>query len=464
MRHLQILCGLVLFSCTQALVFPNLRSQECEKAGVCNETLCAELGEANCHCSGNETKFALEDRPQIVYLTFDDAFTAIAEEDFYRVLFNGTYKNPNGCNIRATHFITQSYTDYELVNRYWHKGHEIAAHSITHRNDISYWEKMDVAGWKDEMVGVRKMIAQFATLDPCEITGNRAPFLQGGGDAMFQMLKENNFEYDCTWPTRKFGYLDAEAALYPYTLDYASVQDCPIEPCPKCEYPGLWVQPMIDLEDDWIGSNPMYPNNGNVCSMLDGCVIMNQPETAETVYEMLMKNFMRVYYGETDDFGDFQPGNKAPWGLYMHAAWFFGENRWHYDGYRMFLDELTGIYDNGTRKYPDVFIVDVKSGINYMKRQLPMQIIDNYGKGDHSPFGCEAIEGQTGKYAEWKCGGGQSCKFDAHFPDDGIDGERYMNICRRKNNHDLQSCPTPDNYPWLGNHCGGNNPCNDCEK
>merc|ERR1719370_2775533 len=53
-----------------------------------------------------------------------------------------------------------------------------------------------------------------------------------------------------------------------------------------------------------IGSNPMYPNNGNVCSMLDGCVIMNQPETAETVYEMLMKNFMRVYYGETDDFGD----------------------------------------------------------------------------------------------------------------------------------------------------------------
>merc|ERR1719430_782427 len=128
MRYLQILCGLVLFSCTQAFVFPNLRAQECEKASVCNATACAELGEANCHCSGNETKFAdLDDRPQIVYLTFDDAFTAIAEEDFYRVLFNGTYKNPNGCNIRATHFITQSYTDYELVNRYWHKGHEIAA-------------------------------------------------------------------------------------------------------------------------------------------------------------------------------------------------------------------------------------------------------------------------------------------------------------------------------------------------
>ena len=85
-------------------------------------------------------------RPQIVYITYDDAFTAQAEEQFYRGLFDGTYTNPNGCAIRATHFITmvnlfnfnkvyqrifQSYTDYSLVNQYWHKGHEIAAHSIT---------------------------------------------------------------------------------------------------------------------------------------------------------------------------------------------------------------------------------------------------------------------------------------------------------------------------------------------
>merc|ERR1711936_483909 len=73
-----------------------------------------------CHCSGNETSFPIKDRPRIVYLTFDDAFTAQAESQFYRGLFNGTFKNPNGCAIRATHFITQSYTDYELVNQYWH--------------------------------------------------------------------------------------------------------------------------------------------------------------------------------------------------------------------------------------------------------------------------------------------------------------------------------------------------------
>ena len=32
------------------------------------------------------------------------------------------------------------YTDYSLVNRWWHFGHEIASHSITHRNDLNYWK------------------------------------------------------------------------------------------------------------------------------------------------------------------------------------------------------------------------------------------------------------------------------------------------------------------------------------
>ena len=41
---------------------------------------------------------------------------------------------------------------------------------------------------------------------------------------MFQMLSENNFVYDCSWPTRQYGYIDAEYGLYPYTLDYKSKQ------------------------------------------------------------------------------------------------------------------------------------------------------------------------------------------------------------------------------------------------
>ena len=122
---------------------------------------------------------------------------------------------------------------------------------------------------------------------------------------------------------------------------------------------------------------------------------------------MIMKNFIRVYEGETDtETGDFQRGNKAPWGLYVHAAWFFGQP-YHWEGYKMFLAEIT----NST-KYPDVFVVPVEAGIRYMQNPLPMQVLENYGKDDRNPFGCQSIEDQTGKYAEHHCGGSQSCKFE----------------------------------------------------
>ena len=130
--------------------------------------------------------------------------------------------------------------------------------------------------------------------------------------------------------------------MFPYTLDYKSKQDCPIEPCPHCSWPGVWEQPMIDLEDEWLGSNPACPECGNVCSMLDGCVMCvltrhtayldnmlpvcsMGDQTPEHVYQMLMKNFNRVYVGEEDELGFFVDGSRAPWGLYMHAAWFFGQ-------------------------------------------------------------------------------------------------------------------------------------------
>ena len=52
---------------------------------------------------------------------------------------------------------------------------------------------------------------------------------------------------------------------------------------------------------------------------------------------MLMKNFKRVYEGDVDSDGEFSPGNRAPWGLYMHAAWFFGDYGWYYTGYKQFI-------------------------------------------------------------------------------------------------------------------------------
>ena len=45
---------------------------------------------------------------------------------------------------------------------------------LSHRSDQNYWKNMDVETWKDEMVGMRKIIGQFAAIDPCQVTGNNS--------------------------------------------------------------------------------------------------------------------------------------------------------------------------------------------------------------------------------------------------------------------------------------------------
>lgn len=435
----------------------------CPDAPSCDPATCVL---PDCFCSGQQPDVGGDDRPQIVYLTFDDALSSQASSLFYDELF-GTptepaYTNPNGCGIRATHYVTHSYTDYSLVNRWWRFGHEMASHSVTHRNNITYWQTMSEEEWAAEMVGQRRITAQFANIDPCEVSGMRSPFLQGGGDPMYAMLQHNNFSYDCTWPSRAYGFTDAENGLYPYTLDYKSKQDCEILPCPSCSHPGLWVQPMLDLEDEWLGGNPSDPNLGNPCSMLDACTIIPHDQYGEQdpeqVYHMLMKNFLRVYEGDTDEFGEFSEGNRAPWGLYMHAAWFFGQD-WHFQGYKKFIQEIAS--------YNDTWIVPVSAGIAYMQERCSGSSCSNsdllaLGK-DGGPFQCKDIEEQTGKYDkdEHKCGAPRSCRFgNVTLPSDGVFGqERYMTICSSAGSG-RQDCP--QDYPWLEEPCAGNTPCADC--
>ncbi len=100
------------------------------------------------------------------------------------------------------------------------------------------------------------------------VLGIRAPFLQGGGDDQFAMMKEHGFLYDCSMPTLKYGYLNQNQSVWPYTLDYKNSMDCQIEPCPQCSFPGIWVQPMSTLRDN--RANECGPD-GCPCSMLDSC-------------------------------------------------------------------------------------------------------------------------------------------------------------------------------------------------
>jgi len=395
---------------------------------------CGECNIPDCLCSGESTQVDVDKRPQIIYLSYDDAFTEYAMNTFYSGIFDDKFFNPDGCPIRSTHFLTAQYTDFTHVHEYWVRGHEMASHSVTHRTDQKYWKGMNVDGWIAEAEGMRRMISQFAAIPKEDIKGFRAPFLQIGGDEMFTALSKMGFSYDCSWASRNFGYLDLDVGLFPYTLDYKTIQDCPIAPCPKCSYPGFWVQPMLDLEDNWIGANPQYPDNGMPCSMLDGCIIIQEDADRKTVFDMLNKNFLRN-----------RDGSRAPIGLYVHAAWFFGEQKWHFDGYLDFLQHVT-------KEYDDVWIVPVAEGIDYVKNFNDKSNADLLALGEDSPFSCKKFEGRKNQ-----CDPLSSCRFEKVNNEDIHNEERYMHICGRLANGQKQSCPAE--YPWISNPCGGNLPC-----
>ena len=127
---------------------------------------------------------------------------------------------------------------------------------------------------------------------------------------------------------------------------------------------------------------------------------------------MLMRNFERSYNGKT----------RAPFGLYVHAAWFFGYD-WRYQGYKMFVEEIT--------KLSDVWIVPVISGIEYMKNPVTQEELLAGGLDEY--FGCS-------NFPDEDCTP-QSCKFEHVENEDIHDVEEYLKVC--------DYCP--DNYPWLGN-------------
>ncbi len=66
----------------------------------------------------------------MVILTFDDAVNG-RTIDHYRNLFDGKYKNPNGCPIKGTFFISHEWNNYDESQWLYWQGHELAVNSIT---------------------------------------------------------------------------------------------------------------------------------------------------------------------------------------------------------------------------------------------------------------------------------------------------------------------------------------------
>lgn len=138
-------------------------------------------------------------------------------------------------------------------------------HSIFHNNrhdaEIeNYWRDINLTTFKSEFGDIRTMANHFGLIPLSEMRGVRIPFLQPSGDVSFLGMQELGLSYDSTLPTKAY----VDPPLWPYTLEYATYQDCQIEPCPSSSFPGVWEVPMV-----------MWFDEKNIgCSMVDSCVNM----------------------------------------------------------------------------------------------------------------------------------------------------------------------------------------------
>ncbi|KRT81890.1 hypothetical protein AMK59_5681 [Oryctes borbonicus] len=377
----------VLLSAIFAVAISAPKTGNSKAAAPCNPASCLP---PNCRCISADipNNLPASQIPQMVLLTFDDAVTA-QNFEFYRQAFFGR-TNPDGCEIQATYFVSHEYTDYSKIQALHARGHEIALHSITHTPMTSYWDNLNAAGYLAEFGGERELIAKFANIPEKDIQGIRIPLLQMAGDRSFQAIQTSGMKYDSSWPTRSF--MDPPA--WPYTLDYLSAQECPIGVCPTSSFPGIWVQPMVN----WLDTS------GYVCSMVDSCIFV--PTDTNGILEFMKSNFLRHYNN-----------NRAPFGFYVHAAWFL-RNPNNFEAYLLFLDYLQSL--------SDVYIVSVQRALAWIQNPKPINQLSSVWSSCPATYTSSCVA--------------RSC------PLQNDNGEmRYMTQC-------ASACPP--NYPWLHNPLG----------
>lgn len=110
---------------------PSDNDNDPNRAPPCDPAVCVL---PDCFCSEDGTgipnDLPAKEVPQMITITFDDAINNNNIE-LYKEIFNGKRRNPNGCDIKATFFVSHKYTNYSAVQETHRKGHEIAVHSIT---------------------------------------------------------------------------------------------------------------------------------------------------------------------------------------------------------------------------------------------------------------------------------------------------------------------------------------------
>ncbi|MEI6787082.1 MAG: polysaccharide deacetylase family protein [bacterium] len=276
--------------------------------------------------------------PQIILLTFDDSVTSNSLRLVQGILTN--HVNPNGDQIKATFFVSlDAVVDYGCVNKLYAAGHEISVHTMTHSTSTN----TGLATWRQEIVGCRKALSQYAAIPLDDIVGFRAPYLKFN-NAMFQLLGERGFRYDSSlleWP----GSASTNAAnyLWPYTLEGGVVQSNSTGAFLIDPVPGLFEIPLWNQVTSGVSAASMDPPDS-----MD----------SNTVSALWKTNFLLHY-----------DGNRAPYGIYLHATttnqWLSKTNtQWRSDVLNEFIEwaqDHTNVWFLTMRDLADFMLSPVSS-------------------------------------------------------------------------------------------------------
>ncbi|XP_050302559.1 chitin deacetylase 8-like [Anthonomus grandis grandis] len=347
-------------------------------AEVCDDSVCTI--DNNCRCASVNGPLALEDTPQLVVLAFVDAAT----QDLYKNVWGPLVeprKNPDGEFISATFYLPHEYTDYQIVHDLAVFGFEIAAHSVTNNPHQEYWRNANESLLESEFGDQKKIIAKFANIPESAVKGTLVPQLVLAGDSSITAFVKQGFVYDNSWTSK--------TSLYPYTLDYASDQNCDTgSNCPKESHPGFWIAPIIDL----------IAGDGDVCATIAACFRDSNTQTAQEISDWLVNQIQTV-----------KNSNRAPLTLIIEDNLFKSVN----ESWAGLNDALDRIQED-----KEIFLVSQSRVIEWMKNPTPL-----------SEFKTAAETVDTGCVKN-------TCALKNPSGD-----ERYMVSC----------VPCPQNYPWLGN-------------
>ncbi|OXU32100.1 hypothetical protein TSAR_002941, partial [Trichomalopsis sarcophagae] len=388
------------FKCSQGLLF-DVSRQICDfKANVDNCDVILEeapskplLENGNCE----EGHLACGDASCILSQYFCDGNPDCPDgsDEAFCELFTDNRKNPNGCPIRATFYVSHQYTNYRDVQQLWNLGHEIAVHSVTHRGPEDWWMKnATLEDWFDEMVGEANIINRFAGVRMEDMKGLRVPFLRVGWNRQFLMMQEFGFVYDSSIVAPP-----SNPPIWPYTLDYQPPYGCTAvgQLCPTRSYQGIWEIPI----------NPLFVEDQH-CQTLETCSInLNEDE----IYGALMNNF-KMHYSS----------NRAPLGLHFQTSWL--QTPSNYLALSKFIDDVL--------RLPDVYFVSNQQVLEWMRNPTSLDHIRAF-----KPWHCFDKKFDT---YEIVCDVPNTCKLPSRI----LKTHRYLHTC--------YDCPKQ--YPWLRNEFG----------